>query len=199
MHMHHANLLVGSRVWALAQTPHAVSEGNPDIECILFERMSIADVRALNQEAMRRPVRELQRTFIVATNSILEEAQNALLKLFEEPNQHTVFYFIVPRIDILIPTLLSRLNVLGIEERASQQDVFQLFRELNYSERCACIAEKLNAEDFEWVENIVAGFETYAHTTHHADAMRDALMVATYISKAGSSKKMLLEHLALSL
>lgn len=197
--MHHANLLVGSRAWALAHTPHAGAEGNPDIVYTVYERMSIADVRVLTHEAMLRPIREQERTFIVATNSILEEAQNALLKLFEEPNQHTIFYFIIPRVDQLLPTLLSRLNVLGVEEMISTRDSFEAFRVLPYPERFARILERLDAEDSEWVQDIVTGFQAYAHTSRDVHTMRDALMVATYMQRAGSSKKMLLEHIALSL
>lgn len=197
--MHHANLFVGSRVWALPQTPFFGAEGNPDLVYKTYERMSITDVRALIHEAMLRPVHESHRTFIIATDSVLEEAQNALLKLFEEPNEHTTFYLIVPKMDMLLPTLLSRLDVLKIEERGSAHDSFHSFCRLSYSERITCIAEKLKNEDTAWVQEIVSGCELYAHTARDANIMREVLILVTYISKAGSSKKMLLEHIALTL
>lgn len=197
--MHHAHLLVGSRSSALTHTPYASAEGNPDILYTYYERMSIAHVRTLIHEAMLRPVRESERVFIIATDSILEEAQNALLKLFEEPNAHSVFYLIVPRLDMLLPTLRSRLNVLDVEEEKRTQDSFISFCTLHYTERIACIAERLKAEDTSWVEDIASGFETYAHTKRDPQLLRDALMLATYLKRVGSSKKMLLEHIALTL
>ncbi len=197
--MHHANLLVGRRPWALEHTPYVGSEGNPDILYTYYERMSIANVRSLIHEAMLRPIRESERVFIVATDSILDEAQNALLKLFEEPNAHTVFYLIVPRMDMLLPTLRSRLHVLHVDEGKGTQDNFTAFCALHCTERIACITERLKAEDTSWVEDIVSGFETYAHTKRNPQMMRDALMLATYLKRTGSSKKMLLEHIALTL
>lgn len=199
MCMHHANVIVGSRAWALTHTPYVGSEGNPDIVYTAYERMSIADARTLIHESMLRPIRETRRTFIVATYSILEEAQNALLKLFEEPNQHTVFYFVIPDADILLPTLRSRLNVLAVEEREQKHDSFDEFLALSYPERFALLLKKIESNDSVWIKDIVTGFEVYAERSHDVHLLRDALMVSTYISRAGSSKKMLLEHIALSL
>jgi DNA polymerase III gamma/tau subunit len=197
--MHHANVLVGSREWACTHATLDISGENPDVSYALYERMSIADVRALIHDAMLRPVRAPYRTFIIATNSILPEAQNALLKLFEEPNAHTVFYLIIPREDMLLPTLRSRLHVLAHEESVATQDVFIKFQKMNYAERLACIAERLKVEDISWAQAIVTGFEAYAHASKESVVLRDAVLLSTYFPTVGSSKKMLLEHIALTL
>ncbi len=197
--MHHANALIGSRTWAYAYAALDTTGENPDVSLREFDRMAIADVRALIHDAMLRPVREDMRTFIIATDSILSDAQNALLKLFEEPNAHTCFYLIIPREDILLPTLRSRLSVLAVEHAIGEHEAFTAFQKLGYSDRLALITKKLHAEDNMWFAEVAGGFTQYAHDSKNAVLIQDALMLATYLPMPGSSKKMLFEHIALTL
>ncbi len=198
--MHHANLLVGNKEWALSQIPESERTQGPDVSLQFFDRMSIADVRALIHTTTLMPVAESHRTFVIVANSILGEAQNALLKLFEEPNPTTVFYLNVPKEDILLPTLRSRLNLLAREYTDGvSMEVFTAFRTAGYAERLTLIADKLNAEDGVWVTELVQGLEMYAHETRNAVLMKEVLALLSRIHAPGSSKKMLLEHIALSL
>ena len=196
---HHANLLVGRRVWALGEIPPAYQKESPDVSMLVYERMSIADVRTLIQSATLMPVAASHRVFVIQIDSILVEAQNALLKLFEEPNATTIFYIIVPSEAMLLPTLKSRLNILAHEERKNEMETFQEFLQLPYARRLNCIAEKLKDEDVVWVDTLVRGLESYAQEKRDVHLIKDALMLVSYINLSGSSKKMLLEHIALTL
>ncbi len=195
--MHHANLLIGSIDWALSQIPASEKIEGQDVSVTHYERMSIAQVRALIYEAGLRPVVRPYRTFILICDSLLHEAQNALLKLFEEPNAHTLFYLVIPREDMLLPTLRSRLHVLGKESQVRASEVFTKFHALGYAERLSSIADKIKAEDHAWILGVVAGFSQYAHDTKNPAYMHTAVLIESYIHTTGSSKKMLLEHLAL--
>lgn len=197
--MHHTNLLVGSRSWGYSIIPEAERTPGPDVTIYDQESLSIAHVRALALEAILRPVHREHRTFIIACDTLLHEAQNALLKLFEEPNAETAFYLIIPREDMLLPTLRSRLHVLAVEEENRDTGVFESFRKAPYSERLTLIQEKLAAEDSMWVESVVHGFEVYAEMKRDTRLMHEAMRTQSYIHTNGSSKKMLLEHLALTL
>ncbi len=197
--MHHANLLIGNKDWALSQIPESEKNEGQDIFVTHYDRMSIANVRSLIHEANLRPVVREYRTFILICDSLLHEAQNALLKLFEEPNAHTVFYLILPREDILLPTLRSRLNLLGVETYSEEGEIFNNFRKTGLADRLTMIAEKLKEEDTNWVETITHGFSRHAHETRDTTLMKDALLLESYIYTTGSSKKMLLEHIALTL
>lgn len=197
--MHHANLLVGSTEWALSQIPESEKKFDSDVLLYTYERMSIAQVRSLIYEAGLRPVARPYRTFIIVCDSLLHEAQNALLKLFEEPNGHTIFYIIIPREDMLLPTLRSRLHLLYVEDVEPEKATFSEFLKLGYAERLALIAQKLKEEDVQWVEIIVRGVEQYAHEKKDMVLIKDALMLSAYVHTVGSSKKMLLEHIALTL
>ncbi len=197
--MHHANLLIGSRNWALSQIPESERIEGQDVSILQYDRMSIANVRALIHEASLRPLVREYRTFVLVCDSLLPDAQNALLKLFEEPNAHTVFYLVIPREDMLLPTLRSRLNLLGMETYKEEGKVFTDFLKARYVDKLAMIAERLKAEDVVWVDAVTRGFSQHAHTTRDVTLMKDALLLESYIHTTGASKKMLLEHIALTL
>ena len=197
--MHHANLLVGSRSWARSKIPEHEQVLGPDTLLYEYDRMSISDVRRLIHETNLRPEVREYRTFIIMCDSILQEAQNALLKLFEEPNNHTVFFLVVPREDLLLPTLRSRLFLFAYEDTYFDESIFAEFRKKSYAERLAIIQEKHNDEDVALCNAIVKGFASYAHEMGDMRLIRDALFVETYVYTPGSSRKMLLEHIALEL
>jgi len=204
--MHHANLLIGSKEWALLQIPESERIEGPDILITHYDRMSIANVRTLIHEANLRPIVREYRTFVLVCDSLLHEAQNALLKLFEEPNAHTVFYLIIPREDMLLPTLRSRLNLLGKEDvhfsrrtLEKSENLFEVFLGLGYSNRLKFIGEKLTDEDSAWLTEFLYGLELHAQKSRNENLIRDTLILSSYIHTAGSSKKMLLEHIALTL
>ncbi|MCF7815604.1 MAG: hypothetical protein K9M10_01610 [Candidatus Pacebacteria bacterium] len=199
--MHHANLLIGETDQALAQVPLEDKVPGADVSVIQHDKLTIAHVRALTHEANMRPINRTYRSFVIVCSSILREAQNALLKLFEEPNSHTIFYLIMPRADGLLPTLLSRLHRMVIEEENVKIfQEFEKFKVAQYKDRLIHITQILDSDDAtKLVQEIVMGLSLYAHTQKNLDLMRDVLILESYIHTNGSSKKMLLEHIALTL
>lgn len=196
---HHANLLVGKREWVLSCIPKEDVKAGPDVRYYETERMSIDDARTLIQDTQLRPIEREYRTFIIITNSILVDAQNALLKLFEEPNKHTIFYFVVPHDDMLLPTVRSRLNHVATEQKEINEAVCTSFMKASYRERLEMVSKHLAEEDSLWVKDLVRGAERYASGTKNGDIIKNVLFVSSHIHDAGGSKKMLLEHLALTL
>ncbi len=197
--MHHAHLLIGSYDWASKHIKELQGEGDVDTRVFRFERMTIADVRAFIYEAGLRPVEKSYRTLVLQSDSLLHEAQNALLKIFEDPNPNTQFYVILPRKDMLLPTLASRFNLMAVEESVVDSTSFSQFLKASYADRLIEIPKRLEAEDILWVENIMKGIEKYAQSTQDSELMKSIIKSVSYIRGAGSSKKMLLEHLALTL
>ncbi len=196
--MHHANLIIGEKNWGMAHIPLCDRESCSDVIVYNSERMSIDDARALILNAGMRPVERTYRSFIIQTDQILHDAQNALLKLFEEPNVHTIFYLILPREEILIPTLRSRLSIIAKEYANDAYDAFTIFKKLSYAERIEEIGNRIKKEDAGWMKEIVEGFTQYAHESKNPEHIQNALMLGEYFYTNGSAKKMLLEHTALS-
>src|SRR3989344_4218523 len=59
--------------------------GNPDFWTSRFDTMTIDDVRYIAELHGKKPLQEDKKIFVVFANFITEQAQNAMLKMFEEP------------------------------------------------------------------------------------------------------------------
>ncbi|MEK7100928.1 MAG: hypothetical protein AAB921_02400 [Patescibacteria group bacterium] len=120
--MAHALVVEGDREQAVrtlrAHAAEALSiAGEPHADFVVFEYglFSVEDARAVAQFASSAPVAGDAKMVVIAATRIFHEAQNALLKLFEEPPQSVVMALIVPSVGQLLPTLRSRVVVLSSE------------------------------------------------------------------------------------
>jgi DNA polymerase-3 subunit delta' len=88
----------------------ALSDNHPDIYVIGREKTAnIDDVRRLIARASLKPNESEKQIFIVCNaNKLREEAQNALLKLFEEPPATVAIFLLTESRSSLLPTVLSR-------------------------------------------------------------------------------------------
>ncbi len=84
-----------------------VGDNNPDLHVLSFEKFGIEDSHELTRSAQLKSVSG-RSLFILGIASINTQAQQALLKLFEEPQPGIIFVLLVPP-GILLPTLRSRL------------------------------------------------------------------------------------------
>lgn len=89
--------------------------GNPDIIVLRYGLFSVEDARTLADVALRAPLTGDAKLIIISAERIFHEAQNALLKSFEEPPEGTYLVLIVPSEGAIIPTLRSRLLALPVE------------------------------------------------------------------------------------
>lgn len=113
---HHAYLLLGSSstsadLIAFLEKGHGFKvRGNPDFTVDTYESFNIENARQLKMQAEMRPTEnDAKKIFIICADSITSEAQNALLKLFEEPPEYAIFFLIIPSAHLLLGTLKSRL------------------------------------------------------------------------------------------
>lgn len=71
--------------------------------------IKVADARALRQAALDPPAVASRRVVLITEAQVMNvEAQNALLKILEEPGPSTVFCVTVPHRDALLSTVVSR-------------------------------------------------------------------------------------------
>ena len=146
-HLHHAYFLVGEAevilenlISFLEKSVGLKTSGNPDFFHGKYLTFNIDHARNLAEAQERksfaqdstwrtwRPGRQVEisrKVFIIQAEIITEEAQNALLKVFEEPTSGTHFFIIAPQ-DILLPTLRSRMQVVNVS--TSQVDTQKLSR-----------------------------------------------------------------------
>jgi DNA polymerase III delta prime subunit len=164
--------------------------------------MGIDEVRTLIYAAYQTPLSGSQRHFILAYADFTIEAQNALLKLLEEPPLTAQFYIVTENEGKLIPTLVSRLVKRGEEDAVTTRkvtDAVSAFFAASYPERLSEIAEKNTAKDDAWALQILNALETYAERERDVAMMRSLTDLRSMFFAPGASKKMILEHLALIL
>lgn len=198
MRMHHALLLEGSYEWALTRLPLTCRNEGPDVVHFRGARMGIDEVRKLIRDAYQTPLVNSHREFLLAYREILPEAQNALLKLLEEPPEKARFYVITGEKGLLLPTLLSRLVRFEVEPEGEEVGVDAFFR-AGYAERLAMIADRAAKKDDEWTLALMNALETWAEKHTHLKLMRAIADLRPAFLAPGASRKMILEHLSLIL
>ncbi len=114
---HHAYAVVGNREEVLPKLLDALGgcgialRGNPDLRIEHFLLFGIDEARTLVQMAQRQGISGGKKIFLIVMEKMTNESQNALLKLFEEPTPDTHLFLIVPTMEMLLPTLRSRLHL----------------------------------------------------------------------------------------
>ncbi|OGC86577.1 hypothetical protein A3D70_00835 [Candidatus Adlerbacteria bacterium RIFCSPHIGHO2_02_FULL_54_18] len=171
-----------------------------------YERFGIDEAREIIALSSLKNFAEA--TFFIGASSITSEAQQALLKLLEEPQEGTTFVLLVPH-GALLPTVQSRmLPYPEIIAEFSRSDLLvEKFLKRGGKERSDYIAEMLKNEDGlrERVRDFINALEAECVKLHFTQkvegrqALEDIAMVRGYLSDRSPSLKILLEHLALSL
>lgn len=166
-------------------------------------QFGIDDVRALISVAYRRPEgAEVERLLLVATEFITEEAQQALLKLIEEPPVSTRFIFVLPEGYSLLPTLESRFERAGSLGGSAVSTAFADFIKAPLANRLTLIEEHLKRKDHSWQAEIKKGLLGYLNDRPKslpASVLSELEYVSRLLLTRGASNKFLLEHLALTL
>lgn len=207
---HHAYIAEGALALLpeLAQNARArfgfTDAHNPDVHLREFEKFGIEESRWLIHAASLRPSAG-RALYLIGVGSITSEAQQALLKLFEEPQAGVVFVLLVPH-GVLLPTVRSRMQEYPKFQIAnSKSQTSSKFLKSNQKERSNYIAEILKDDEGakEKASELVDGLEVELYKKVQDPKARAGLenvaMVRGYLRDRSPSLKMLLEHLAISL
>lgn len=82
--------------------------------------LSVAQIRELRADAFVRAHQASHRVFIIEdANRMNEQAQNALLKVLEEPPKNVIFILLVPSKTMLLDTIISRCVLLSLLDTVS--------------------------------------------------------------------------------
>ena len=145
MHIH-AHLIIAPQL-DTTLIPQEVRVSSADVLHASIAQFGIEDARSLTESASRRPIAASHRTFVLWTDTMTREAQNALLKLFEEPPAGGVFYLMVPDESMLIPTLRSRLIRAKMHALDTESGEAIAFLQCSYADRLATIAKLQKEKD----------------------------------------------------
>lgn len=211
--MHHAYVYEGSlsEFEALVEDAREqlgfAAEHSPDVHVRVFEKFGIEESRWLASMAALRPASG-RALFMLGISAITSEAQQALLKLLEEPQAGVVFVLLVPH-GVLLPTVRSRVQMwknTNLHQGEPLVKEVVTFLKASGKERSDMIAKLLKDEEGlkDRVRDFVNGLEAEVARFNLAEkrtreALADIAMVRNYLGDRSPSLKMLLEHLALAL
>jgi DNA polymerase-3 subunit delta' len=159
--------------------------------------LGVREAQQLVKNAHLRPAATSRQLCVVRAQFITLEAQNALLKVFEEPPHSTRFLLIVPRDFIVIPTLLSRCETVDADIKAEENLSFVDFLSASFAERLALIDQAQKNKDTHWQRAIKKGLIEYLET--HTQQLKELEYAARLLLTRGASNKFLLEHAALTI
>lgn len=188
---------------------------NPDFFHEVFITLSIDNSRKLKElHTGRSFIEDNKRVFIIESNSITHEAQNALLKIFEEPNENSLFFLIMPSIEILLPTLKSRLFIIKKNHSEGDTDLIKQGKEflnMNIGEKISFVNElakdisdekktKTDAIAFlSSLEKVIYENIDFSKITNEQKQGLNAILKARdYMNDRSPSIKQLLEFVAVS-
>lgn len=186
---HHAYFFTGDGAKALdfLDTHLDVKkQGNPDYIFQKMDALSIDEARNIKLVHSKKPFGE-KRIFIIQTESISVESQNALLKVFEEPEPNNHFFVIIENPQLL-PTLKSRVQIINFEKENTS---VEKFLKLGKKERLDFVKELSKTEGYSLADGI-------GKIKKDRKTLEAVVKVKKYINDRGSSTKQLLEYLAIT-
>lgn len=211
---HHAYLLEGDLEPSYVELMKSLTAleisalGNPDLFIKEYENLLIDDVREIKDfESESRANKNGHKIIILKTRMFSYPAQNALLKVFEEPRLGVVFFLIMPDATKLFPTLRSRLFAV-IGKFAADDELKRQAKEfLNFSkkERLDFIKKFTDMESKVLLKEKTIKFLNFLEkdfadgSKESSKKVEDIYLAKKYIGDQGSSPKILLEHIAVTI
>lgn len=231
--LHHAYLLEGVKenIWTdlslYLEKIGIQKNGNPDFYELNYSTFKMADAVYLKSFTDKKSLSNNKKIFLISVDTILLEAQNTLLKLFEEPIADTHFFIVVPDTNALLPTFISRFYMIKSGEEGGDGILkARKFLSMGRVDRISFIQELLSEETIEKEEDMedeeatvpsssksvkaqafLNALEHELHQKYFIEKTRandtsflDHLFkTRMYLRQPGSSAKNLLESLALSI
>lgn len=222
--LHHAYLVEGEKESILKELLDFLKEsefsitGNPDFYQASVDSFKMDDARYLKSLTDNKSFSGSKKIFIVSANSFLLEAQNAMLKIFEEPIADTHFFITVPSIDGLLPAFVSRFYL--IKDSASLDlSVAEEFLKMPLAKKLDFIKDLVKKEDeddgeneslnsprtkaIEFLNKLEKTLDTNLVKVPPSQAdikiFEHIFKTREYLRQPGSAPKMLLESVALQI
>lgn len=175
---------------------------HPDLWIRNYTTFSIEDSRDLKKFNQTKASLN-NKIALISANSITAEAQQSLLKVLEEPYPGVMIFLVLPNINLLLPTIISRVEILEIENKSIVKNKEALhFLSLSISERLLLLEEwrkKDVAENRLWATGLLNGIEMYIKNNNINNGLLSILNIKKYISDQSFSSRLAFLYLALAL
>ncbi len=202
--LHHANIILGPGdhrhlVFGILEKDLNFNiHQNPDFLLLENESFGIDDARSLEKWAQGKPFTGEVKVSFLILGSITFEAQNALLKVLEEPPIGTYIFISLQNLGNILGTFLSRVRILDVAKNDKIENIdAQAFLHSKIKERLASARSLSKKEDKSKMKDLIKNLEEVAYKEKaSANHMKNILRAKVFASARGSSPKMILEWLA---
>ena len=223
--LHHAYLIEGAKdeivpeILKFCESLKIKTSGNPDFTKIVIDNLKIDEAFDLRSMSTDKSFFTAKKIFILCFNTASLDAQNVLLKMFEEPIENTHFFLVVPDVHALLKTLVSRFYLISARQDLIEESKnAEKFIAMPLQKRIDYIKELLAEEDTEDEEgneiialdstrskalNFLNSLESVLHQKAMSKAAFDIkffehlFKVREFLRMPGSSTKTLMESVAI--
>lgn len=185
--------------------------GNPDYTSEMYSSFLVTDAEGLRIRAREGAIANSARIFFIGLRTIGREAENSLLKLFEEPIMGTTFFLAVTHLESLLPTTRSRAEIYRTRsrvatttleeveqfvrgEKAARLEFIKKFIELYEGEANSGLLRSKTRALLNGLEEYFYKKKGIRNTRLYENIMRSK----QFLEEPGASVKMILEGIALS-
>ncbi|MDD5068222.1 MAG: hypothetical protein PHS53_04220 [Candidatus Pacebacteria bacterium] len=217
--LHHAYCIVGEREEVTSELLEFFERqlkvktiGNPDFWRGEFDSLSIDDARQIAEIQSKKAYGiGNKKIFLILANKITREAQNALLKVLEEPTLDTHFFLVISSTEGLLSTLKSRLFIINTNGENKWEADAKEFLSSAKPKRLTSVKKmtdeisdekKTKADAISFLNAVEAVLKEKVGTLkskEDAKAFEELIKFRSYLGDQAPSVKMILEHLALIL
>jgi DNA polymerase III delta prime subunit len=205
---HHAYVLLGEKSVGEVYLENIFSElvisplGNPDIHFLDGDVFGVDDARRISEEAQVKAFGS-KKIFVIRSSRITPEAQNALLKTFEEPPADTHFFVFARESSSFLPTLLSRMHTVRLGRIEEPRAEAEAFLDMSLAQRIV-FARKFADEKEERGTSALAEFLdslllVLQKTKAPLTILKKIFNVRLFAEDPSAMSRLIIEHLALML
>ena len=139
----HAHLVFGTREAIQETIDLFLQKTGSELFLYSYKNLSVGDVRSIQGRAVQTTASG--QLIVIEADALVLAAQNALLKMIEEPQEGTTYLIIVPPSSYVIDTVRSRVQT----HESSGDTMFdpEQFLKMNYKEREGFFKEFIGEDD----------------------------------------------------
>lgn len=199
---HHAYLIVGERRGASLLFDSLISDlgistrSNPDFFKFELETFGIDDSRMLSERARERGFGG-KKAFLLLVDRITIEAQNALLKVFEEPTEETYYFLITREEGLIIPTLRSRMQLHRPHSMSNDVALGSQFHSMSLRDRLK-FSKDFSDRDGD-LASLMDEILVYSKGRLDMKVIGEIFSLRRFVGDRSVSRRLVLDHLAMLL
>jgi len=189
-----------SEIWQLLLISH-ITPTNPDLLILEDEKIGIAQIKQLIKHLSTKPFGTTAKSAVILDgNNISPDAQNTLLKILEEPPGESVILIGVDSETKLLPTVLSRCQVVyqvsSIKYQAKEFDLEQILN-ASIEERFEIVEKASDKERL--LNNLTESYRAKVLKGEGAGEFLEELLRAQIWKESNVNVRTILEYIMLIL